>query len=153
MAAFELNTRLFLNALEGVSDDEAVRRPNDRINSMSFIAAHLVDVRHYTLAYLGASSHNPLATLLRDVGSIDDVRALPDIEKLRSYWREVSRELESCIAGIGDETLMSASSQSFPIDDATVLGGIQFLLHHEAYHIGQLALLRKHHGHAAMSYR
>ena len=39
----------------------------------------------------------------------------------------------------------------FPFEDTTLLGGIGFLLHHEAYHIGQLALLRRIHRMSAMS--
>lgn len=40
----------------------------------------------------------------------------------------------------------------FPIADATLFGGVAFLTQHDTYHIGQLALLRKHWGLGAMSY-
>jgi hypothetical protein len=40
----------------------------------------------------------------------------------------------------------------FPIGDATVLGLIAFMVQHDSYHIGQLALLRKHYGLPAMRY-
>ncbi len=44
------------------------------------------------------------------------------------------------------------SPQKFPVSDTSVLGGIAFLLTHEAFHIGQLAYLRKFLGLGPMSY-
>lgn len=152
-AAFALDTRLFLNAVEGITDTQAAKRPDGRTNSIAFLAAHLVDVRHFTLGYLGKPAVNPLADTLRDVGGIEDVTGLPDLETLRTYWREVSTRLEAVADTLDADALEAPSPQHFPIDDDTVLGGLHFLLHHEAYHIGQLALLRKHHGLPAMAYR
>ena len=43
-------------------------------------------------------------------------------------------------------------SQRFPIADPTLRGALDFLLHHEAYHIGQMAFLRRCFGLPAMSY-
>ncbi|MGB7490782.1 MAG: hypothetical protein WBN62_10660 [Thermoanaerobaculia bacterium] len=45
----------------------------------------------------------------------------------------------------------AAMAYDFPFEDPSMAGGIGFLLHHEAYHIGQLALLRKFHRLPAMS--
>ena len=48
--------------------------------------------------------------------------------------------------------LNEKSKDKFPIDDESVLGGISFLVGHEAYHIGQLSILRKFFGLEAMKY-
>ena len=42
-AQLALHSKLFLNCLEGVSEEAAVVRPGDTANHMAFIAAHLVD--------------------------------------------------------------------------------------------------------------
>jgi hypothetical protein len=44
---FDLNTRLFVNALDGVDDKIATSRPNKSTNHIAFVACHLVDARHY----------------------------------------------------------------------------------------------------------
>ncbi len=44
------------------------------------------------------------------------------------------------------------SPQEFPVNDGSLLAGIAFLLAHEAFHIGQLAFLRKYVGLGPMSY-
>ena len=83
-AQLALQSKLFLNCLDGVTDDAAAVRAGGTTNNMAFLAAHLVDSRHWL---------------------------------------------------------------------ARVVGTIAFLVHHEAYHIGQLALLRRYTGSPAMSYR
>jgi hypothetical protein len=69
----------------------------------------------------------------------------PRLQGLAAQLELHSKLLLNCLDGISD-------------DDAAVRAGgttnsIAFLLHHEAYHIGQLALLRRYTGSPAMSYR
>jgi hypothetical protein len=45
----DLNTRLFLNALDGVDDKLATTRPNASTNHIAFVACHLVEARYYTM--------------------------------------------------------------------------------------------------------
>lgn len=151
-AAFALNTRLFLNTLADVSDADAGRRIDGHTNSMAFIGAHLVDARHFTARSVGVATTNPLEATLRDVRGIEDAPALPGGAALREYWRSISAVLEERAGRLGADELSAPSAQSFPIGDPTLLGALNFLLHHEAYHIGQLALLRKHLGYPAMGY-
>jgi hypothetical protein len=151
-ATFRMNTRLFANCLDGVADEGAILRPNDRTNSLAFIACHLVDSRHYLTRFLGLTESNPLEAVLRDAASIDDVGDLPSLEEIRNAWRPISRALDACLLSMGEEELMAPSPQRFPVDDPSVFGAIGFLLQHESYHIGQLALLRKYLGYPAMKY-
>ena len=51
-----------------------------------------------------------------------------------------------------DEVLGSPAPTKTPIADETLGGMLAFLMHHEAYHIGQMDLLRKYLGKDAMSY-
>lgn len=150
--AFRLHTRLFLNALAGVGDEAAARRIDERTNSLAFIALHLVDVRHYTVTYLGGQAENPFAALLAGVNRIDELQAVPPLDEIRAAWASVSAALDARLGEVDAAALDAPSPQRFPVDDATIAGGLAFLLSHEAYHIGQLALLRKHLGLPAMTY-
>lgn len=152
-AAAELNRRLYLNCLDAVSDEAAARRPNELVNSLGFIACHLLDARHYLARFLGLVLSNPLDDILADVQSIADVRELPRLASLRHEWSRVSVEVHACLSGLSAADLANPSPQRFPIPDATFGGAIEFQLHHESYHIGQLALLRKFYGYPAMTYR
>lgn len=149
---FRLHTRLFLNALAGVGDEAASTRIDGRTNSLAFIALHVVDVRHYALTYAGGRAENRFAALLAGVGNIDELRATPPLDEIRSTWSTVSAAIDARLGELDSTALAAVSPERFPVDDATIAGGLTFLLSHEAYHIGQLALLRKHLGFPAMKY-
>jgi uncharacterized damage-inducible protein DinB len=51
-----------------------------------------------------------------------------------------------------DEELAETSKPSVPGDDRTILGAMAFLIQHEAYHIGQMAFIRKFFERGPMSY-
>jgi hypothetical protein len=151
-SVFRMNTRLLINCMDGVSREDAERRPSDRTNSMLFIACHLVDSRHFLAGYLGLSTPNPLEAVLGNANSIEEVGALPDPDEVRRAWRAIGQIIDECFATLGDDDLSAPSPQRFPMDHPTVLGGIGFLLQHESYHVGQMALIRKFLGYPAMKY-
>ncbi len=151
VAALDLNTRLALNALRGLGDDEARRRLGAGVNSAAFIAAHLVDARHYLLKLLGAPRPNPMDAL-GEVKSEDEVQALPPLDELRAAWLDVGAALRATLLELTEEQAARDVGSKFPIDVPGALGAVVFLLHHESYHVGQLGLLRRQLGHPAMSY-
>ncbi|HEU4561072.1 MAG TPA: DinB family protein [Longimicrobium sp.] len=152
-AGFRLHTRLFLNCLGGLDEEAARARPNEQTNSIAFLALHLVDVRHYTIGVAGgAAPENPFAAVLAEVRSIEELAGYPPLAEIRHAWTAVSAALEQSLDVIGGDALAAASPQRYPVSDGTVAGALAFLLTHEGYHIGQMALLRKYLGHPAMAY-
>ena len=147
-----LNTRLYLNCIADVSDADARRRPNERTNSLAFIACHVLDARHYLARYLGLDEPNPVEDALRDATGIDDVVELPAIDRIVDGWRKLAPTISACLDDLSTTELGAPSPQRFPVDDLSIGGGIGFLLQHESYHIGQLALVRKYLGYPAMKY-
>lgn len=144
-AVLRLNTRLYLDCLEGVDDAVAAHRAGPATNSMGFLALHLLDARSHLGWLVGAEAAHPFAAMLEGVRGIDEMEALPPLDEVRAAWERVSAAVEARLA--------APSPGGYPVEDATVLGGIAFLLQHDSYHVGQLALLRKHFGLGAMRYR
>jgi len=151
-SVLRLNTRLLLNCLVDVSEAHATERPNGRTNSMSFIACHLVDSRYFIARYLGLDETNPLDSYVAGVTAIEEMRQMPALDAIREAWRAIGGTLDECVAGLGEEELRAASPHQFPVDQNSMIGGIGFLVQHESYHIGQLALLRKFFAYPAMRY-
>jgi uncharacterized damage-inducible protein DinB len=151
-SALRLHTRLFHNCLEGIGDEDARRRPSGRTNSMAFIALHMVDARHLAARTMGAEAPNPFASLLQDARGIDNVVAIPPLTEIRDAWDQVSAALEARLQALAPEELAAPPPQPFPADDPTLAGAIAFLATHDAYHVGQLALLRKLLGFDPMRY-
>ena len=137
-----LNTRLFLNCLEEVNDRIAILRPNEKTNNLAFIALHLLDSRYYLGQHIGLTARNPYATEMESVRSVKDLKTVPPLVDVKKHWQEISQLLLDGLAGLTEEDLQRRSTMQFPVDDHTLLGPIAFLVQHESYHIGQMALLR-----------
>ncbi|UCF18753.1 MAG: DinB family protein [Gemmatimonadota bacterium] len=148
---FKLNTRLFLNCLRDV-DDENARQRAGAANNMAFIALHLLDARCYLARTLGIEYRMPYADMLDSVSNIDEVEQYPPLKGVRDSWRLVSDLLVDRLAALDAADVARVAPLEFPVDDGTLLGGIAFLVQHESSHIGQLAFLRRYLGLAAMSY-
>lgn len=151
-ALLRLNTRLLLNCFDEVTNEQAVQRVVPQVNSMAFVAAHLIDTRHELLALLGGSAHNPVRPHLANARGIDDVVDLPPLDQLLDAWREVGMAIDNRLTAVDDAALDAPSGRRFPGGDPSTLGALAFLVQHDSYHIGQLAMLRRVHGLPAMRY-
>lgn len=147
-----LNTTLLRNALDGMSEQDAVRRV-EGANPAGFLAAHVVDARYFLADLLHAPLPNPLTAVLGTAQSADDVTDLPTPGTILRAWDVISPHLARVIAGAEADQLARPSPQAFPVTDPSLLAGIAFLMQHESYHIGQIALLRRQLGYPAMSYQ
>lgn len=152
-ALLQLNTSLFLNCFSDIDDDTSQRRINIETNNMVFIASHLIDARHYLLTTLGVETDYPFSELLRDAQTIDDVRAFPTVDSVCTIWRTLSNLLNERLLSSSNHEFTEEIQLEIPIADRTVEGLITFLIQHESFHIGQLAILRKYFGLGAMSYK
>ena len=147
-----INTRLFRNCLEDLTEEQGRLRPSETTNHATFVAAHLVESRYYTLKILGAGIPCPLERYLGEWRGIDEITEWPTHEEIRAAWADVSAALETRLANITAEALDAPSGTRMPIEDTSVLGLFAFMVQHDSYHVGQLSLLRKHVGLPAMSY-
>lgn len=149
---YRLNTRLVLNCLDGLSDDDATARVTPTTNNIAFLAVHLTNVRFFLAKMLGRELENPLAATFGEVKSIEEITAFPAVDELRRLWTEISKQVMDSLKTAKPELLESKMAHRFPVWDSSILGAVAFLAQHESYHLGQLAFLRKALGHAAMAY-
>jgi len=146
-----LNTELFLNCTAGLDDATAGRRVTERTNSIAFLAAHLVETRHYAATVLAAPLASPLPPAVAAARSLEDAGPLLSLADVISAWERVSAHL-AVVAERLDTALLAQPAGAFPGSDGTVLGAFAFLVQHESYHIGQMALLRRQLGLPPMTY-
>ncbi len=67
-----LNTRLFLNSPEMITDEILKIRISAGMNNTGFIACHMLDGRFYPANYNGISYACPLKGLFSQINSIDE---------------------------------------------------------------------------------
>jgi len=147
-----LNTRLFRNCLDGMTEEQTRVQPSPATNSAAFVAAHLAESRFLILKVIGAERPNPMARYLGR-RSIDQITEWPSLAEIHAAWTEAAHGLRDRLAAMTPADFDAPNPTKFPISDMTVLGVLGFLVQHDSYHIGQLSFLRKYAGFPAMSYR
>lgn len=145
-----LNTRLFLNCFAGMDDEVALRRLSDQTNNVAFIAVHMVDSRYFLAGLLGADVDSCFDGRLDYVTCIDEADELPTVTEILDAWSEISKTVVDEMSALSLPDFEEAVPHELPIRDKSLRGACLFLLEHESFHLGQLALLRKEFGLGAM---
>ena len=149
---FNLNTRLFLNALAGVTEDQAKERISDHNNPLNWLAVHTVWARYNICALLGKPVENPYNGLFESFKPFDPNYNYATLAEAKSEWQKASDLLKEALATVTEEHLAAEAPFKNPIGDNSIAGTIAFLAQHESYDIGQAAFLKKYFTKEAMSY-
>jgi hypothetical protein len=147
-----MNTRLFLSALDGVTEEQAKERISDHNNPLSWLAAHTVWARYNTLAMLGKPAANPYDGLFEGFKPFDAAANYGSLAQAKENWKKVSELLKEALTSVTEEHLAADCPLKSPIGDFSFGGTVTFLAQHESYDIGQIAYLKKYHTETAMSY-
>jgi len=147
-----LNERLFLNALEGVTDEQANERLSDHNNPLIWIATHTTWARYNMLLFLGKPSKNPFDGKFEQFKAYDAADNYPTLEIVKSEWKKASMLLKEALEQVTEEQLAAESPLKNPTGDFSNAGTFAFLVQHESYDIGQIAFLKKYFTKAAMKY-
>jgi uncharacterized damage-inducible protein DinB len=152
-AQFDLHTRLFNNALSGIDDTDANARRSEHVNHMKWIAGHLLNTRLGSLSKMaGLQPDDSYAGQFGRGVAVDNSASYPPIAQIADKWKDTATAISDGLSNIPEEVLSSKSPAQAPIADDSIRGLLAFLISHEAYHIGQLGLLRKMAGKEATSY-
>jgi len=148
----ELNGRQFLNAIEDMPAEVWLRRLGGHSNHPAFLALHLLDARCFLLGLLGPPASHGFEEVGKDATRLEDIPVYPGSPEIAEAWRRVSEDLPPALEGVGIEQLEAKAPHEFPVTDSTILGAVAFLAQHEAYHLGQLGLIRRAGGLEPLSY-
>jgi uncharacterized damage-inducible protein DinB len=148
----ELNGRLFRNCCDQVTDAVVGRRLSEVTSSFLFVACHIVDARSYLVGLVGGAADLPLVRRLRSVEKIEDLQGPPSIAELLDAWDVLTASFLKCLPRLSLQDLNGESEDRMPVKNTSLLGAIAFLLQHESYHLGQMAMLKKHLTGTAMKY-
>jgi hypothetical protein len=160
LAQYDLHDVLFNNVIDGITDEESNRSLKDPTNSVKWLAGHLLWA-NANFANIG-STHVDVKWRdhfhTKEGGGPEDFNAspspLPTLEEIRIKWNEDSPVLRKGLEDLPEEALDMVIDTKHPIQpfDNTLGGLWAFINHHQAYHIGQIGILRRALGKDAMSY-
>ena len=149
---FNLNERLFINALDGLTEVQIKERLSGHNNPISWIAAHTVWARYNTLMFLGQPAKNPFDAHFEGFKAYSDSIEYPLLETIKAEWHKASALLKEAFQAVSATQLAAESPVKSPMGDTTISGTIAFLAQHESYDIGQIAFLKKYYTGEAMKY-
>jgi len=156
LTQFDLHHRLFHNVLDGFTDEETNRRMygNQNINHVKYLAGHLLNSQYGLAMIAGLEPQvkwNNLFAVMGQSKARDDI-AYPDIEEIKKEWKDLYAPIRKGLKELRAEELEKLPPAPFE-QVAESTGELwAFINHHVAYHIGQIALLRKGFGKEPMSY-
>ncbi len=152
-AQFDLQTRLFNNVTDGIGEQEAHLRNSEQINHIKWIAGHMLNTRLSGISkVVGLQSDDTYAAQFGRGKSLDPQAQYPSMEEITARWQATAPAIGAALSNVPEEVLSAKSPVPAPIADDTIRGLLSFLISHEAYHIGQLGILRKLAGKEAMAY-
>ena len=149
----KMNSRLFLNALDGVTDEQAKIRVSDHNNPLNWLATHTIWARYNMCMILGKpAAKNPYDGMFENFKPFDPSFTYPTLAHNKEEWNKATALLESALASVSEEHLAAECPLKSPIGDFTNGGTVAFLAQHESYDIGQIGFLKKYLTKEAMKY-
>ena len=140
---YGVSRSLFEMALEGLSKEELLKSVGDGSNPMIWMVGHLASTRSSLLNLLGRKQEVSWAGRFGRGTTISDAGEYPPLEQMLAVWKDTTTALMARFEEISDQELSAESPRNFPVPDKTIRGAISFMAYHEAYHVGQMAYLRK----------
>ncbi len=148
---FNLQTRLFKNVTQEVTEANANKAMNENTNHMAWLVGHTVSTRFMLAGALGLKVQEPFASFFENGKGIDRTAKYPSMKELIADWNSISEKITAVLAGLSEEAINTKMPRPVPTGEA--LGDfISFIMHHEAYTIGQLGIYRRFYGMEAMKY-
>ncbi len=161
LAQYDLHNLLFNNVIADISDDEANQSVADPMNSIKWLAGHLLWAQGNLVRMGGAQVVIPWVDhFMSGEGATEADRnapksEMPTLDDIKNKWNETSPAIRAGLENLPDAALDSVVAIPHPIApfDNTLAGLWAFINHHQAYTIGQIGILRRGFNKAAMKYR
>lgn len=157
---YDLHQVLFNNVIADISDEEANQTVADPMNSIKWLAGHLLWAQHSLANIGGAKLELPWRDhFYTEAGGSDEDRnappsEMPTLDMIKGKWDEFAPIIRVGLEALPEEALGTVIDRRHPITpfDNTLAGLWAFINHHQAYTIGQIGILRRGFGKEAMRY-
>jgi hypothetical protein len=131
----------------GVTQQESLINPKPEGNCLNWVVGHLVCIYNKVMPLLGQKALPEADRLKRyDRGSapVRNASEAMELSELLSIWDEASQRVDDGLSSLTPEMLDARASFS-PTNDPneTVRSLVSTILFHQAYHSGQLGVLRR----------
>jgi uncharacterized damage-inducible protein DinB len=163
LTQFDLHQQLYNNVLANFTDEETNRRlqGDTNMNHVKYIAGHLVNSQYIFAFLAGVKVERKWDELFagRQRTKVGDDISYPSIETIKTEWNDIYDEIRDGLEQLFPDDLnrippkpLDTIFEDDAIIDNTVGGLWAFFNDHQAYHIGQIGILRRGFGKDPMRY-
>jgi uncharacterized damage-inducible protein DinB len=138
------NDDVLMVALTQMTDEIARRRLRDGGPSIAWNIGHMLHHRSQIAAAIRCDG--PAFDLARYTQPATDGRDYPTVREFQTTWTRFSARLIAALRQLSAEELAAPSPIRLPHGEQTLLDALRFVVWHETLHLGQVAMLRSHHG-------
>jgi len=134
---FHLTSKALEYNLEGISNEEALEQPDIGGNCINWLVGHIIASRDTYYMQIGRDALMPESKRERYDRGSQPVSAGGDIYQLSDlfqYFEQSNKTFRDLFDSINEQRIILSS------DQVKELAGILF---HEAYHVGQVAIVRR----------
>jgi uncharacterized damage-inducible protein DinB len=139
---FAFDDPFVLQALENLTHEELWRPLTTANNPLLWVAGHIVQTRVMVLQILGEQAETGWGSLFDRGAKIGNPKDYPSGAEVARVMREISPRMHTALAALQDEQLNRPASLPIP-GVKTLTDELAFFALHDAYHVGQLAYVRK----------
>lgn len=152
--AYRMHTQSFNNALDGISEGDALVRIENVTNHIVWMVGNLVNCRYWLANILGIENKDPNEAFFKDAKALDTSLKYPTLEDLKKQWHEISPLLYQKLVTVTDEELNEPFEFGMNVSFITEnkLNMVGMCIGREDYLFGQIGLMRRLLGHKGMSY-
>ena len=149
---YDYHTKMFINALDDISDKDAQNRLGTKANHIAWIAGSLVYQRQFLANAVGIDVKQTSEKLFENNRGIQDNVEYPSLEEYKDDWEKISPLLKDALANMSEEQLNGPDPFHMPGGNYTFFDTTIFSIDRESYCIGQIGLFRRLLGYEAMKY-
>lgn len=152
--AFRMHTQSFKNALDGITEEAALKRIDNNTNHVVWMTGNIIACRYWIGGMLGLKSEDPYEALFKEGRALDESLDYPSLEALKKNFTEISPGVYEKLLVATDEQLDEPRPMSMNVSffEENVLNMIGMCIGREDYLLGQIGLMRKILGLKGMSY-
>lgn len=142
---YRMHTQMFNNMLDGIEQNDALTRIEDRTNHVAWMVGNLVNCRYWLANALGIPEKDPNDDLFKDAKALDVNAQYPSLEELKKEWHKISPLLYQKLLTIEEAELEQSYEfgMNIPFVEENKLNLVGMGLDRESYLFGQLGLMRK----------
>ncbi|QBA21466.1 DinB family protein [Chryseobacterium indologenes] len=143
--AYRMHSQSFINVLDGISEEDALKRIENKTNHIVWMAGNFVNMRYGLGSVLGLQGEDPYNDLFFQGKALDENFKYPTLAELKENFHTISSKVFQKLQEVTDEELDEIFEIGMNISfiKETKLNFVGMCIGREDYLCGQIGLMRR----------